>query len=52
MRGFVIKYYNDGKPMTEREVRSLAAERWGEWSSYAAIYFLAGMRAGIISLRD
>jgi DNA-3-methyladenine glycosylase II len=51
LRGFVIKYYNDGQPMTEREVRSLAALRWGEWSSYAAIYFLAGMRAGIISLR-
>jgi DNA-3-methyladenine glycosylase II len=51
LRGFVVKYYNDGREMTEREVRSLAALRWGEWSSYAAIYFLAGMRAGIISLR-
>ena len=51
LRGFVVKYYNEGRQMTEREVRSLAASRWGEWSSYAAIYFLAGMRAGIISLR-
>jgi DNA-3-methyladenine glycosylase II len=51
LRGFVIKYYNDGREMREREVRSLAAMRWGEWSSYAAVYFLAGMRAGIISLR-
>ncbi|HEX8891060.1 MAG TPA: AlkA N-terminal domain-containing protein [Pyrinomonadaceae bacterium] len=51
LRGFVVKYYNDGREMTEREVRSLAALRWGEWSSYAAVYFLAGMRAGIISLR-
>lgn len=51
LRGFVVKYYNDGHQMAEREVRSLAAARWGEWSSYAAVYFLAAMRAGIISLR-
>ena len=51
LRGFVIKYYNGGSPMTEREIRALADARWGEWASYAAIYFVAGMRAGTISLR-
>ena len=51
LRAFVVKYYNNGREMAEREVRSLAAARWGNWASYAAVYFLAGMRAGIISLR-
>jgi DNA-3-methyladenine glycosylase II len=51
LRGFVSKYYNDGLPMTEHEIRSLASARWNKWASYAAIYFLAGMRASIISLR-
>jgi DNA-3-methyladenine glycosylase II len=51
LRGFVSKYYNDGCPMTEREIRILAEARWGRWASYAAVYFLAGMRAGIINLR-
>jgi DNA-3-methyladenine glycosylase II len=51
LRGFVVKYYNGGQPMTEREIRELAESRWGEWSSYAAVYCLAGLRAGIISLR-
>lgn len=51
LRGFVTKYYNDGRPLTEREIRALAAARWGEWASYAAVYCLAGLRAGIISLR-
>ncbi len=51
LRGFVSKYYNDGAPVTEREIRALAAARWNKWASYAAIYFLAGMRAGIISLK-
>lgn len=51
LRGFVEKYYNDGRPMSEREIRALATARWGEWASYAAVYFLAGMRAGVISLR-
>ncbi|MDQ3818823.1 MAG: hypothetical protein M3362_14260 [Acidobacteriota bacterium] len=51
LRGFVVKYYNNGRPMTEREVRSQALARWGDWAAYAAVYFLAGMRAGIISLR-
>jgi DNA-3-methyladenine glycosylase II len=51
LRGFVVKYYNGGRLMTEREIRELSRERWGEWASYAAVYFLAGMRAGIINLR-
>jgi DNA-3-methyladenine glycosylase II len=51
LRGFVSKYYNDGRPLSEREIRILAKARWGEWASYAAVYFLAGMRAGIINLR-
>jgi DNA-3-methyladenine glycosylase II len=51
LRGFVIKYYNDNRLMTEREIRALALVRWGEWAAYAAVYFLAGMRARIISLR-
>lgn len=51
LRGFVIKYYNEGRLMTEREIRALAERRWGKWASYAAIYFLAGMRARIINLR-
>jgi DNA-3-methyladenine glycosylase II len=51
LRGFVLKYYNDGRLMTEREIRALAEVRWGKWGSYAAVYFLAGMRAGIINLR-
>ena len=51
LRGFVSKYYNDGRPMSEREIRVLAERRWGDWASYAAVYFLAGMRAGIINLR-
>jgi DNA-3-methyladenine glycosylase II len=51
LRGFVVKYYNDGRLMTEREIRALSEVRWGKWASYAAVYFLAGMRARIISLR-
>ncbi|HEX8845305.1 MAG TPA: AlkA N-terminal domain-containing protein [Pyrinomonadaceae bacterium] len=51
LRGFVLKYYNDGRKMSEREIRALATARWGEWASYAAVYFLAGMRARIITLR-
>lgn len=51
LRAFVIKYYNNGRSMTERQVRSLAEARWGSWASYAAVYFLAGMRAGIIDMR-
>ncbi|HWT03558.1 MAG TPA: AlkA N-terminal domain-containing protein [Pyrinomonadaceae bacterium] len=51
LRGFVVKYYNDGRAMPEREIRALAASLWGEWASYAAVYFLAAMRAGTIDLR-
>lgn len=51
LRGFVIKYYNDGRLLSEREIRALSEVRWGRWASYAAIYFLAGMRARIINLR-
>lgn len=51
LRGFVVKYYNDGRPMTEREIRALAKARWNNWASYAAVYFLAGMRESIINLR-
>ena len=50
LRGLVIKYYNKGAVMSEREVRALARELWDDWASYAAIYFLAGMRARLISL--
>ena len=49
LRIFVQKYYNDWREITERDIRSLARERWGRWASYAAIYFLAGLRAGTIS---
>jgi DNA-3-methyladenine glycosylase II len=51
LRGFIVKYYNDGREMSEREIRALAKARWNEWASYAAVYFLAGMRSGIINLR-
>ena len=51
LRGFVVKYYNDGSPMTEHEIRALATARWNQWDSYAAIYFVAGMRARTINLR-
>ena len=50
-RNFVLKYYNEGKEMSEREIRALALSRWGEWSSYAGIYCLAGMRAGLINIQ-
>lgn len=51
LRGFVVKYYNDGSPMSEREIRALANRRWKQWDSYAAVYFVAAMRARTISLR-
>lgn len=51
LRGAVAKYYNNGEPLAEREVRSLAARRWGAWASYAALYLLAGMRAGSVTLK-
>jgi hypothetical protein len=37
--------------MSEREIRAFAAKRWGAYQSYSALYFLAGMRAGTITLK-
>ena len=51
LRGAVVKYYNAGAAMNEREIRAFAQKRWGTWSSYAALYMLAGMRAGSITLK-
>ncbi|MDQ1592914.1 MAG: DNA-3-methyladenine glycosylase [Pyrinomonadaceae bacterium] len=51
LRGVVVKYYNRGAAMNEREIRAFAAGRWGGFESYAALYFLAGMRAGTITLK-
>ncbi|HEY1403539.1 MAG TPA: hypothetical protein VGB05_05390, partial [Pyrinomonadaceae bacterium] len=51
LRGVVIKYYNGGAAMNEREIRAFAAKRWGGFESYSALYFLAGMRAGTITLK-
>lgn len=51
LRGVVVKYYNGGAPLTEREIRAFAAKRWGAYQSYSALYFLAGMRAGTITLK-
>lgn len=52
LRGAVVKYYNHGASMSEREIRAFARERWGAWGSYVALYMLAGMRAGKITLKD
>jgi 3-methyladenine DNA glycosylase/8-oxoguanine DNA glycosylase len=51
LRGVVVKYYNDGAPVREQEIRAFARERWGAWQSYAALYLLAGMRAGTVTLK-
>jgi DNA-3-methyladenine glycosylase II len=51
LRGVVVKYYNAGVPARESEIRALAQERWGAWQSYAALYLLAGMRAGSVTLK-
>ena len=51
LRGAIAKYYNGGAPLPEREVRAVAAERFGRWGSYAALYLLAGMRVGSVTLR-
>ncbi|HZG53538.1 MAG TPA: AlkA N-terminal domain-containing protein [Pyrinomonadaceae bacterium] len=51
LRGVVVKHYNRGGAMNEREIRALAAKRWGGFESYVALYFLAGMRAGTITLK-
>lgn len=51
LRGAVAKYYNEGAPIRESEVRAVARGRWGEWQSYAALYLLAGVRAGSVTLK-
>ena len=51
LRGAIAKYYNNGAPMKEQEVRAVARERFGGWGSYAALYLLAGMRAGSVTLK-
>jgi DNA-3-methyladenine glycosylase II len=51
LRGAVVKYYNDGAMMSEREIGEFARERWGAWGSYVALYMLAGLRAGSITLK-
>lgn len=51
LRGVVVKYYNGGAALGEREIRAFARERWGAHQSYSALYFLAGMRAGTITLK-
>jgi DNA-3-methyladenine glycosylase II len=51
LRGVIVKYYNDGVPMREQEIRALAERCWGAWQSYAALYLLAGMRAGTVTLK-
>jgi DNA-3-methyladenine glycosylase II len=51
LRGAVVKYYNNGEPLNEREIRAFARERWGAWGSYVALYMLAGLRAGSVTLK-
>jgi DNA-3-methyladenine glycosylase II len=51
LRNFAIKYYNKGAPMSEKELRRFAEERWSDWSSYVTIYVLAALRTGLINLR-
>ncbi len=51
LRGVIVKYYHGGATLHEREIRAFAAQRWGTSQSYAALYFLAGMRAGSITLK-
>ncbi|HEV2799932.1 MAG TPA: AlkA N-terminal domain-containing protein [Pyrinomonadaceae bacterium] len=51
LRGVFVKHYNGGAALTEREIRALAAKRWGAYQSYSALYFLAAMRAGTITLK-
>lgn len=55
LRGAVLKFYarhfKSDKPH-EREIRAFAEKRWGAWASYSAIYILAGLRAGNITLRQ
>jgi DNA-3-methyladenine glycosylase II len=51
LRGVVVKHYNGGAALNEREIRAFAAKQWGAYQSYSALYFLAGMRAGTITLK-
>ena len=51
LRGAIAKYYNNGSPMKEQEVRAVARERFGAWGAYAALYLLAGLRAGSVTLK-
>ena len=51
LRGVVGNYYHRGAALHEREIRAFARERWGAYQSYSALYFLAGMRAGTITLK-
>ena len=51
LRGAIAKYYNDGRPLKEQEVRAVAAERFGAWGAYAALYLLAGARSGSVTLK-
>ncbi len=51
LRGVVAKYYNKGVTMAEREVRAFALRHWGTWAAYAAVYFIAGLRTGRITLK-
>lgn len=51
LRGAFVKYYNAGEPLTEREIRERARRRFGAWGSYVALYLLAGMRAGSVTLK-
>ncbi len=51
LRGTVVKYYNGGRPLGEREVRDQARRRWGAWASYAALYMIVGLRAGTVTLK-
>ncbi|MGH9945358.1 MAG: DNA-3-methyladenine glycosylase family protein, partial [Pyrinomonadaceae bacterium] len=52
LRGALVKYYNKGEPLSEKEIRALAARRWDQWSSYAALYLIAGLRAGSVKLKE
>lgn len=51
LRALVEKYYGGGRALGEKGVRALAAEMWGEWASYAAIYLVAGLRAGRVTVK-
>jgi len=51
LRAMVEKYYGGGRPLGEKGVRALAEDLWGEWASYAAIYLVAGLRAGRVTVK-